>query len=144
MRNQSSLNIAFQHDPGTTQPSIIRPLFFNPSVPPLAHHLRTASTSSAALLDQPSPSSLLNQPSPSSQAAAKLKVSEVPYPFTSIEQYERSLAVPAGKEWNAISAARGFARPEILTRAGQVIAPIKQSEASKTKAKTGGGKRREQ
>jgi len=56
---------------------------------------------------------------------AKLKVAEVPYPFTSREQYERSLAVPVGKEWNAMRAARGFARPAVITDAGRAIAPIK-------------------
>jgi U3 small nucleolar RNA-associated protein 14 len=57
--------------------------------------------------------------------ASRLKVDEIPYPFTSREQYERSLAVPVGKEWNAMRAARGFARPAVITDAGKAMAPIK-------------------
>jgi U3 small nucleolar RNA-associated protein 14 len=62
------------------------------------------------------------------KAAARLKVEEVPYPFTSREQYERSLAVPIGKEWNGMRAARGFARPQVVTDAGKAIKPIKLAQ----------------
>jgi U3 small nucleolar RNA-associated protein 14 len=65
---------------------------------------------------------------------ARLKVAEVPYPFTSREQYERSLAVPVGKEWNAMRAARGFARPNVITDAGRAIAPIKLPKKSQHQA----------
>ena len=65
------------------------------------------------------------------KAAARLKVEQVPYPFTSREQYERSLAVPIGKEWNGMRAARGFARPKVVTDAGRTIKPIKLAGGKK-------------
>jgi U3 small nucleolar RNA-associated protein 14 len=65
------------------------------------------------------------------KAAARLKVSEVPYPFTSREQYERTLDVPAGKEWNGMRAVRGFARPAVITDMGRTIAPIKKMKQPK-------------
>mmetsp|Transcript_42237 Transcript_42237/g.83172 ORF Transcript_42237/g.83172 Transcript_42237/m.83172 type:complete len:774 (-) Transcript_42237:85-2406(-) len=68
------------------------------------------------------------------KAAARLKVGEVPYPFTSREQYERTLAVPAGKEWNGMRAARGFARPAVVTNMGRTIAPIKAGKQTQRKS----------
>jgi U3 small nucleolar RNA-associated protein 14 len=42
-----------------------------------------------------------------------LKVSEVPYPFTSREQYERAMRRPVGKEWNTALAVRDQTRPAV-------------------------------
>ena len=39
------------------------------------------------------------------------------------------LAVPVGKEWNAMRAARGFARPAVVTDAGRAIAPMKLTKS---------------
>ena len=81
--------------------------------------------------------------------AAHLTVSEVPYPFTSREQYERSLAQPLGKEWNAVRAARSLAQPELRVNAGAAIKPPKlpknhggaaqQQNGSRKKKQKGGG-----
>jgi hypothetical protein len=48
----------------------------------------------------------------------------VPFPFTSREAYERSLRQPVGPEWNSADATAELTRPEVVTRAGQIIAPI--------------------
>jgi U3 small nucleolar RNA-associated protein 14 len=70
------------------------------------------------------------------KTAAKFKISEIPHPFTSREEYERSLQMPLGGEWNALHVVKKVTKPEILLRAGRIIEPIKlpkkrQSENSK-------------
>ena len=39
------------------------------------------------------------------------------------------LAVSVGKEWNAMRAARGFARSAVVTDAGRAIAPMKRNKS---------------
>ena len=63
--------------------------------------------------------------------AAALKVTEVPYPFTSREQYERSLRRPVGKEWNTALAVREQTRPAVKVRAGVMVQPIKLRKTHK-------------
>lgn len=65
---------------------------------------------------------------------AKYLAPTVPYPFTSREQYEQSLRVPLGKDWNAPSATANMTTPEVITRAGAIIQPI---AFTKTVAKVG-------
>ncbi|CAN0431299.1 unnamed protein product, partial [Ectocarpus sp. 12 AP-2014] len=57
--------------------------------------------------------------------SAKYMVSEVPYPFTSREQYERSLRQPIGGEWNTSQSVRAMTRPAVVVRAGVAVAPMK-------------------
>lgn len=52
-------------------------------------------------------------------------VAKVPYPFTSPEQYERSLRQPIGAEWNTSQSVRDMTRPAVVVRAGTVVAPMK-------------------
>lgn len=56
--------------------------------------------------------------------AAKYKVAAVPYPFSSREEYERSLQMPVGGEWQASQVVSQLTQPEIKKRAGRIIAPI--------------------
>ena len=44
---------------------------------------------------------------------AKLQAATVPYPFTSREQYERSLRAPVGKEWNTSTTVSYMTKPEV-------------------------------
>jgi U3 small nucleolar RNA-associated protein 14 len=94
------------------------------------------------------------------KTTAKYKLSEIPHPFTSREEYERSLQMPIGSqftlppvsslsspltlclsphpvdEWNTEQIVRKNTKPEILLRVGRVIEPIKlpkQRKASDTK-----------
>ena len=48
----------------------------------------------------------------------------VPFPFTSAEQYERSLRAPLGPEWNTSAAVEEGTRPEVALRRGMMVAPI--------------------
>jgi U3 small nucleolar RNA-associated protein 14 len=58
------------------------------------------------------------------KTAAKYKISDIPHPFTSREEYERSIQMPLGEEWNASHIVRKNTKPEVMTRAGRIIAPI--------------------
>ena len=58
------------------------------------------------------------------RTANKYMLKDVPYPFTSREEYEKSLKGGIGKEWNVSSGVKAYTRPEIITRAGKIIKPI--------------------
>lgn len=58
------------------------------------------------------------------RTADKYMLSDVPYPFTSRAEYEKSLEGGIGREWNVTSGFKAFTRPEIMTRAGKIIKPI--------------------
>eukprot|EP00742_Colponemidia_sp_Colp-10_P011047 GILJ01012217.1.p1 GENE.GILJ01012217.1~~GILJ01012217.1.p1 ORF type:complete len:905 (-),score=233.95 GILJ01012217.1:34-2550(-) len=57
--------------------------------------------------------------------AAKYQVVDVPYPFTSKEQYEQSLRHPLGREWNTTAVYQRLIQPEVVTKPGVVITPLK-------------------
>lgn len=77
------------------------------------------------------------------KTAAKFKIADLPHPFTSWEQYERSLQMPLGgvcfyfciyfyfmicsssEDWNASNVVKNTTQPEIKMRAGRVVEPIK-------------------
>ena len=65
------------------------------------------------------------------KTADKFMLSEIPYPFTSREEYERSMAGGVGREWNVTSGFKDMTRPEIITRAGKVIQPISKKVKQK-------------
>ncbi|CAN0382626.1 unnamed protein product, partial [Laminaria digitata] len=67
--------------------------------------------------------------------ANRYLVSEVPYPFTSREQYERSLRQPIGGEWNTCQSVKDMTRPAVVVRAGAVVAPMKLGKLHKDSAK---------
>ena len=62
-------------------------------------------------------------------------VSEIPYPFTSREQYERSLRQPIGGEWNTSQSVKDMTRPAVVVRAGTAVAPMKLGKLHKDSAK---------
>ena len=64
---------------------------------------------------------------------APYKLAQVPYPFTSVEQYERSLRRPIGGEWNTSLTTKEMIAPKVKTRAGYAIKPIKLSKKQKQK-----------
>lgn len=67
---------------------------------------------------------------------AQFQLTEIPYPFTSREQYERAMAGSIGQEWNVSGAVKDMTRPEILTRAGKIIQPIaKKAKVKRAPAK---------
>jgi U3 small nucleolar RNA-associated protein 14 len=57
--------------------------------------------------------------------AQKYWVKELPHPFKNIKQFEALMHVPIGKDWNTIQSHKRLIQPEVLTKAGQIIKPLK-------------------
>jgi U3 small nucleolar RNA-associated protein 14 len=55
----------------------------------------------------------------------KYRVPTLPFPFTSVAQYEASLVQPVGREWNTTNAFQQNVRPAVITRVGEIIEPAK-------------------
>ena len=72
-------------------------------------------------------------------------MSHLPFPFSSVHQFESSVRQPIGKTWNPETAYHQLIKPKVVTRLGTVISPIsKEATFSKEKQKSGnlGGKRK--
>jgi hypothetical protein len=54
----------------------------------------------------------------------RLKLASVPYPFTSAEQYERSLRRPIGREWNTSLSVREAVRPAVRVKPGTMVSVV--------------------
>jgi len=52
------------------------------------------------------------------------QIANIPYPYTSREEYERAMAGGVGSEWNTTGGVKNMTRSEILTRAGKIIQPL--------------------
>ena len=65
---------------------------------------------------------------------AKFQIENIPYPFTSREQYEKAMHGGVGYEWNVTGAVKEMTRAEVITRTGKMIQPIhKKSKTKKQK-----------
>jgi U3 small nucleolar RNA-associated protein 14 len=70
------------------------------------------------------------------KTSGSFQIANIPYPYTSREEYERAMSGGVGNEWNVTSAVKNMTRPEIITRAGKVIQPIsKRVKAPRPAAK---------
>ena len=49
----------------------------------------------------------------------------LPFPYTSREQWERSIRTPLGKHWNTASVHNKLVKPRVTTLPGTIIEPIK-------------------
>ena len=67
--------------------------------------------------------------------AAQFTTAGVPFPFSTREQFERSLRQPLGKEWNTAASHKSLTAPSMKVVQGAVIAPI----AMHNKATPGAG-----
>lgn len=56
------------------------------------------------------------------------KVSDVPFPFTSIKEYEASIRTPLGNTFIPETAHKKLIRPSVITKAGTVIDPMDEEE----------------
>ncbi|KAJ7653290.1 Utp14-domain-containing protein [Mycena polygramma] len=57
---------------------------------------------------------------------AKYQVKDLPYPFTSRAQYERSMEAPLGAEWNTRVAFQKGTLPRVVKKMGTVIEPLRK------------------
>jgi hypothetical protein len=65
----------------------------------------------------------------------------VPFGFESREQYEQTLRLPLGKEWQSANTHRKLVAPKIVKKMGRIIAPPKfKNFEQQEKAKEGGAK----
>ncbi len=69
------------------------------------------------------------------KTSAKFKLDGIPHPFTTREEYEQSLRMPVGEEWNASHVVRANTKPEVMLRAGRVVEPAKLSKKVTQEAK---------
>ena len=68
--------------------------------------------------------------------ADKYMIKTVPYPYTTREEYERSMQGGIGREWNVTDSVKDLTRPEIYARAGTIIQPLsKRVKQVRTPAK---------
>lgn len=56
--------------------------------------------------------------------AAKYMTKDLPYPYTSVKQFEQKLAQPTGIEWNTRGTVKEMTTPRVLTKPGMVIKPV--------------------
>jgi U3 small nucleolar RNA-associated protein 14 len=59
----------------------------------------------------------------------KYMVPSLPYPYTSVEQFDRAQRTPIGSEWNPISTFQESVKPAIITKPGVIINPIEFNPA---------------
>ncbi|KAH9849186.1 Utp14 protein-domain-containing protein [Lenzites betulinus] len=58
--------------------------------------------------------------------AARYQVRDLPYPYTSRAQFERSMEVPIGTEWNTRVGFQRATLPKVVTKMGTLIAPLEK------------------
>ena len=63
--------------------------------------------------------------------SVKYMADVVPYPFKTREQYERSLRNPIGQDWNTVLTTEALHRPEVTSKMGQLIEPMKYAKPVK-------------
>ena len=51
---------------------------------------------------------------------------QLPFPFTSRAEYERSIRMPIGSEWNAKQTFVENTKPKVMVRPGKVVLPIQK------------------
>lgn len=56
--------------------------------------------------------------------AAAHQVSELPFPFSSIQQFQSIIRQPIGNTWNPESSFKNLIAPKVITKAGKIIDPI--------------------
>eukprot|EP00924_Labyrinthula_sp_SR-Ha-C_P009420 augustus_masked-scaffold_2-processed-gene-23.8-mRNA-1 protein AED:0.88 eAED:0.88 QI:0/-1/0/1/-1/1/1/0/491 len=61
-------------------------------------------------------------------AQKKFGVTKLPYPFKTVEEYERSIMLPIGQEWNTAETFDKLTKPEYQVRAGDIIQPLQKSK----------------
>lgn len=61
--------------------------------------------------------------------AAKYTVKDLPFPYTSKAQFERSLETPLGVEWNTRMGFQRATLPRVVTKPGQIIAPLEKQHS---------------
>ena len=61
--------------------------------------------------------------------ASKYQVKDLPYPYTSVAQFESRLSTPLGPEWSTGTVLRDQTLPKILIKPGVTIRPLGHRDA---------------
>ncbi|KAK6105173.1 Utp14 family protein [Brugia pahangi] len=61
------------------------------------------------------------------QSIEKIQLKSVPFPYTTVEDYEAVIRQPLGKEWNPQRIHMKLIQPQIVTKAGRIIKPLDKS-----------------
>lgn len=61
------------------------------------------------------------------ESAKKHQVSEVPFPFTSVKDFEASIRAPIGDTFIPQEAFRRHIKPPVVTKKGQIIQPMDEN-----------------
>mmetsp|Transcript_21735 Transcript_21735/g.42238 ORF Transcript_21735/g.42238 Transcript_21735/m.42238 type:complete len:414 (+) Transcript_21735:1-1242(+) len=69
--------------------------------------------------------------------ALKYTVPNVPFPYTSKQQYQMSMRQPLGRDWNTFTTFKEMTKPEVETEAGTIIEPITLKELKRHKSRQG-------
>jgi U3 small nucleolar RNA-associated protein 14 len=56
------------------------------------------------------------------------KITDIPFPFTSIKEYEASIRAPIGNTFIPEKAYKKLIQPEVITKAGSIIEPMDEEE----------------
>jgi U3 small nucleolar RNA-associated protein 14 len=49
----------------------------------------------------------------------------LPHPYKNVKQFEALMNVPLGKDWNTIASHKRLIQPDVLTKEGTIIKPLK-------------------
>lgn len=60
-------------------------------------------------------------------------MSEIPFPYVSVNQFEKSIRAPLGRTWNPETVHRQLIKPKVVTQLGHIITPMDKTEAFKDK-----------
>ncbi|ODM92135.1 U3 small nucleolar RNA-associated protein 14 A [Orchesella cincta] len=63
------------------------------------------------------------------------QVKNVPFPFTRVKDFERTLRAPIGRTWMPEHAVKSLTAPKVITRLGATIKPISEDVLAKPKTK---------
>ncbi|KAI1729747.1 utp14 protein [Ditylenchus destructor] len=62
---------------------------------------------------------------------ADLQPRDVPFPFTSVQDFETFIQQPLGRDWNTPMGQAKLIQPHVVTKAGRIIRPIDKNEKNR-------------
>ncbi len=57
-----------------------------------------------------------------------VQVKDVPWPYTTLDQYNRTHSAPLGRHWNTEGTFHSIIKPRVTTATGQIIEPLKLTD----------------
>ena len=68
---------------------------------------------------------VLNTEERDKKFALKYLVKDLPHQYSSVEQYKKVMDGAVGREWNTGQSHKRLIQPEVLTKVGEIIKPLK-------------------